>query len=84
MHTTLDAPKPFDLCTEIATETDPLRRTEAIAYMRRAIAREQQAPHSPEDQSYLRMVEMILDFIEEKFEPSSCAIPNCIPHKTCQ
>jgi hypothetical protein len=79
MHTPLDAPKPLDLCTEIATETDALRRIEAIGQMRREIAREQRAPHSPEDQSRLRIAEMILDFLEERFELRSCETRNRVP-----
>lgn len=79
MSTTLCASKPFDSCNEIAIETDPLRRTDAIAHMRREIAREQQITHSTEDQRYLRIAEMILDFLEEKFELRSCEIRNRVP-----
>jgi hypothetical protein len=78
MNTTLIAPKPFDLCTEIATETDPFRRNEAIAYMRGEITREQQTQHSPQDRVHLRIAEMILDFLEERFESHSCDIGNHI------
>lgn len=76
MNTTLNAPKPFDLCTEIATEADPFRRNEALAYMRGEIARELQTQHSPQDQVYLRISEMILDFLEERFASHPCDIGN--------
>ena len=79
MNTMLDATKPFDLCTSISIETDPLRRTEAIAQMRREIATEQQAPHSPEDQTCLRIAEMILDFLEEDFDRRTCEHLNGVP-----
>lgn len=76
MSTAFGASKPFNLCNEIAIGTDPLRRTDAIANMRREIAREQETTHSPEDQRHLRIAEMILDFLEEKFELRSCESRN--------
>lgn len=79
MSTAFCASKPSNLCTEIAVGTDPLRRTDAIAHLRREIAREQQSAHSPEDQRSLRIVEMILDFLEEKFELRSGEIRNRVP-----
>jgi hypothetical protein len=79
MSTTFCGSKPFDSCNEIAIGTDPLRQTDAIAHMRREIAREQQTTHSTEDQRYLRIAEMILDFLEEKFELHSCEIRNRVP-----
>ena len=79
MNTMLDATKPFDLCTSISIESDPIRRTAAIAHMRGDIAKEQEAPHSPEDQTCLRIAEMILDFLEEDFDPRSRDLLSGVP-----
>jgi len=57
--------KPQDLCRMVASEPNPEYRAEVIARMRGLIAQERQAPHSPENESYLVVAEMVLDFLEE-------------------
>jgi hypothetical protein len=74
MLITLDAPKRFDLCSDIVTASDHHRRAKAIAHMRSEIRREQQVPHSPEDQTYLRVAEMVLDFLEERLDSRSADV----------
>jgi hypothetical protein len=65
MLDTLNMPQRFNLCSDIVGEADHGRRSEAIARLRSVIEQERQIPHSAEDQGYLRIAEMVLDFLEE-------------------
>jgi hypothetical protein len=65
MLDTLDVPQRFNLCSDIVGQPDHGRRAAAIAHLRSVLEQERQIPHSAEDQGYLRIAEMVLDFLEE-------------------
>jgi hypothetical protein len=55
----------YDLCRQVVAEPDPAQRAEVIAHVRSLIEEERRTPQPPENCSYLRVAEMVLDFLEE-------------------
>jgi hypothetical protein len=54
-------------CRQVVDEQDPVQRAQAIANLRRMIDNERHSAHSSTDRNYLKVAEMILDFLEETF-----------------
>jgi hypothetical protein len=57
--------KRHDLCLQVVAEPDPAQRAEVIAQVRVLIEEERRTPQPPENYGYLRVAEMVLDFLEE-------------------
>ena len=65
MSTIQDSLERYDLCRQVVAEPDPARRAEVLAHVRGLIEQERRTPQPPETCSYLRVAEMVLDFLEE-------------------
>ncbi len=68
MPTMQDNLRSHDLCRQLVAEPDPKQRAEAIAEFRALIEEERSSLQSPEEASYLRVAEMVLDFLEEALD----------------
>ena len=71
MPTLEDSLDRYDLCRQVVAEPNPARRAEVLSHVRSLIEEERRMPQPPETCSYLRVAEMVLDFLEETLNSRS-------------
>lgn len=71
MPTIQESSKRYDLYRQVVREPDPRQRVEVIAHVRGLIEEERRTPQTPENSGYLRVAEMVLDFLEETLNSRS-------------
>lgn len=68
MPTIQDVLERREWCDQLVADPDSANRAEAIDHLRDIIRKERLLPQLPENYMYLRVAEMIFDFLEENLD----------------